>query len=108
MDDLDAYDAEDQGEEPVAYVGGDGENERENGDGLEEGEGSAGEESEGEGDHEEGGEAPAKKGNVDDDEDRKKPQYIPKSGPFYQHDTRIDSDEEVDTKKEDDVGQLHR
>ena len=33
---------------------------------------------------------------VDDDEDRRNSQYIPKKGMFYEHDDRIDSgDEEV-------------
>ena len=31
---------------------------------------------------------------VDDDEDRRNPQYIPKKGMFYEHDDRIDTDEE--------------
>ena len=31
---------------------------------------------------------------VDDDEDRRNPQYIPKKGMFYEHDDRIDSGEE--------------
>ena len=31
---------------------------------------------------------------VDDDEDRRNPQYIPKKGMFYEHDDRIDSGDE--------------
>lgn len=36
---------------------------------------------------------------VDDDEDRRNPQYIPKRGMFYEHDDRIDSDDEEALKK---------
>ena len=32
---------------------------------------------------------------VDDDEDRRNPQYIPKKGMFYEHDSRMDSEEEA-------------
>lgn len=32
---------------------------------------------------------------LDDDEDMRKPQYIPKRGAFYEHDDRLGSDEEV-------------
>jgi len=34
-------------------------------------------------------------GKVDDDEDRRNPQYIPKKGMFYEHDDRIDEDVEI-------------
>ena len=39
---------------------------------------------------------------VDEDEDRRNPQYIPKKGMFYEHDDRIDSEDEkkVDEKEE--------
>ena len=35
------------------------------------------------------------KAKVDDDEDRRNPQYIPKKGMFYEHDDRIDSEDEA-------------
>ncbi len=35
------------------------------------------------------------------DEDRRNPQYIPKRGMFYEHDDRIDSDEEAEAKKKE-------
>ncbi|XP_067125654.1 protein CASC3-like isoform X1 [Centruroides vittatus] len=38
---------------------------------------------------------------LDDDEDRRNPQYIPKKGSFYEHDDRINSDTEIDTEKKD-------
>ena len=38
---------------------------------------------------------------VDDDEDRRNPQYIPKKGMFYEHDDRIDSGDKKRPKKED-------
>ncbi len=34
----------------------------------------------------------AKEGNLDDDEDRKNPAYIPRKGAFYEHDTRLGDD----------------
>ncbi|XP_046387139.1 protein CASC3-like isoform X3 [Ischnura elegans] len=37
--------------------------------------------------------APAKEKKLDDDEDRRNPQYIPKKGTFYEHDDRTASDE---------------
>ena len=38
--------------------------------------------------------------NVDDDEDKKNPAYVPKRGAFYEHDMRISMDEqEEDDKK---------
>lgn len=37
-----------------------------------------------------------KNGKVDDDEDRRNPQYIPKKGMFYEHDDRIDSADEAE------------
>ena len=36
---------------------------------------------------------------VDDDEDRRNPQYIPKKGMFYEHDDRIDSEDEAAAKE---------
>ena len=33
--------------------------------------------------------------NLDDDEDKKNPAYIPRKGAFYEHDMRLDPDEEV-------------
>ena len=36
---------------------------------------------------------------VDDDEDRRNPQYIPKKGMFYEHDDRIDSGDEEAAKE---------
>lgn len=36
---------------------------------------------------------PAKEKKLDDDEDRRNPQYIPKKGTFYEHDDRTASDE---------------
>ena len=36
-----------------------------------------------------------KDAKVDDDEDRRNPQYIPKKGMFYEHDDRIDSGDEA-------------
>ena len=38
---------------------------------------------------------------VDDDEDRRNPQYIPKKGMFYEHDDRIDSEEEAAKAEEE-------
>lgn len=40
-----------------------------------------------------------KEGKVDDDEDRRNPQYIPKKGMFYEHDDRIDSADEEEAAK---------
>ncbi|XP_015780978.1 protein CASC3 [Tetranychus urticae] len=37
---------------------------------------------------------------LDDDEDRRNPQYIPKRGAFYEHDDRLGTDEEVDEEEE--------
>lgn len=37
-------------------------------------------------------------GAVDDDLDRRNPQYIPKKGMFYEHDDRIDSDDEAEAR----------
>ena len=36
---------------------------------------------------------------VDDDEDRRNPQYIPKKGMFYEHDDRIESGDEETAKE---------
>ena len=36
------------------------------------------------------------KSKVDDDEDRRNPQYIPKKGLFYEHDSRLDSGDEIE------------
>ena len=36
---------------------------------------------------------------VDDDEDRRNPQYIPKKGMFYEHDDRIDSGDKKAAKE---------
>lgn len=33
---------------------------------------------------------------LDDDEDRKNPQYIPKKGTFYEHDDRTAAEEEAE------------
>ena len=44
---------------------------------------------------------------VDDDEDRRNPQYIPKKGMFYEHDDRIDSgDEGTEGMKSDEIKPL--
>ena len=44
---------------------------------------------------------------VDDDEDRRNPQYIPKKGMFYEHDDRIDSgDEATEGMKSDEIKPL--
>ena len=37
---------------------------------------------------------------VDDDEDQRNPQYIPKKWMFYEHDNRIDSGDEKAAKEE--------
>ncbi|XP_075238082.1 CASC3 exon junction complex subunit isoform X2 [Lycorma delicatula] len=52
------------------------------------------------GDGEEESEAP-KDRKLDDDEDRRNPQYIPKKGTFYEHDDRtlLDAEEEEDSKE---------
>jgi len=38
---------------------------------------------------------------VDDDEDKKNPQYIPKKGMFYEHDDRLGTDEEEEEEDKD-------
>ncbi len=38
-------------------------------------------------------EQPDKPEELDDDEDRKNPAYIPRKGAFYEHDTRIDEED---------------
>ena len=38
---------------------------------------------------------------VDDDEDKRNPQYIPKRGMFYEHDDRIDPADEEEEEGED-------
>uniref|UniRef100_A0A0K2TE39 Protein CASC3 n=1 Tax=Lepeophtheirus salmonis TaxID=72036 RepID=A0A0K2TE39_LEPSM len=45
-----------------------------------------------------------KTGGVDDDQDRRNPQYIPKRGVFYEHDDRIDSEEEEEEVLKKGVG----
>jgi len=42
-----------------------------------------------------GEENPNSTTNLDDDEDKKNPQYIPKRGMFYEHDDRIDPEDET-------------
>merc|ERR1740129_1485800 len=37
--------------------------------------------------------------NLDDDEDKKNPQYIPKRGMFYEHDDRIDPEDEKEEEE---------
>merc|ERR1712025_1287782 len=49
-----------------------------------------------------GEETPSSPTTLDDDEDKKNPQYIPKRGMFYEHDDRIDpADEEEESKEEE-------
>ena len=43
-------------------------------------------------------ESPPNKKPLDDDEDKRKPQYIPKRGAFYEHDDRLGPEEDSDTK----------
>jgi len=43
-----------------------------------------------------GEETPSSPTTLDDDEDKKNPQYIPKRGMFYEHDDRIDPADEVE------------
>ena len=69
----------------------------------EEGEGEEGSEDEYEDKREEGDgqeeSVPAKEKKLDDDEDRRNPQYIPKKGTFYEHDDRgADDDLPADPK----------
>merc|ERR1719270_1685634 len=48
-----------------------------------------------------GEETPSSPTTLDDDEDKKNPQYIPKRGMFYEHDDRIDPADEEDEEGEE-------
>lgn len=48
-----------------------------------------------------GEETPSSPTTLDDDEDKKNPQYIPKRGMFYEHDDRIDPADEVEGAEEE-------
>merc|ERR1712130_923637 len=48
-----------------------------------------------------GEETPSSPTTLDDDEDKKNPAYIPKRGMFYEHDDRIDPEEELEEEKKD-------
>ena len=48
-----------------------------------------------------GEETPSSPTTLDDDEDKKNPAYIPKRGMFYEHDDRIDPEDEVEEEKKE-------
>jgi len=55
-----------------------------------------------------GEETPTSPTTLDDDEDKKNPQYIPKRGMFYEHDDRIDPADEVEGEEEEEKPELKK